>query len=127
MAVEPKSANTEIKPANDVFEGLPTEFAAELAEKMGVSKQAASAENILKNIRWYKNSAGAIVIVKRGSSRKLLATISPKKGDWSHLYPSWQKALQDLEAQKLANGVSRLSHKGLATGEMPVLAEKGKA
>ena len=129
LADPPKEtpANTENKPANDVFDGLLTEFAAQLAKKMGVSNQAGAAEGIVSKIRWYPNKAGAIVIVKRGADRTVLATISPKKGDWSHLYPSWQKALQDLEAQKLANGVSRLSHKGLATGEMPVLAEKGKA
>lgn len=91
---------------------------------MGVSNQAGAAENIVSKIRWYPNKAGAVVIVKRGADRKVLATISPKKGDWSHLYPSWQKALADLEAKKAAKSVSRLSHEGLATGDLPVLAER---
>lgn len=107
------------------FDALLTNFANELAEKMHVNKDEQSVANIVSKLRWYPNKAGAIVIVKRGADRKVLATISPARGEWTHLYPSWEKALADLEAAKVANNVNRLSHEGLATGKIP-LAEKGK-
>lgn len=108
------------KPANNPIDDLLTQFAEELAKKVGVSNQPNAAKDIVSRLRWYQNKAGAIVIVKRGSDRKVLATISPKTGEWSHLYPSWQKALAELEEKKLANGVSRMSHKGIETGVTPV-------
>jgi hypothetical protein len=104
---------------------LLTQFATELAEKIGVSKQAGAVQDIISRIRWYPNKAGAIVIVKRGADRKVLATISPKSGEWSHLYPSWQKALAELNEKKVANGISRASHDGLSVGTVP-LAESEK-
>ena len=59
------------------------------------------------------------MIVKRGSDRKVLATISPKKGDWTHLYPSWERVLTQLADEKKAKGVSRMSHDGFGTGDLP--------
>lgn len=93
---------------------------------MGVSKDAESVANIVSKIRWYQNKAGAIVIVKRGADRAVLATISPKKGDWTHLYPSWERALANLEAKKIANNLTRASHDDLEMGAVPVLAESEK-
>ena len=100
-----------------------TQVAEKLAEKIGVSKQAGAVEEIVSKIRWYQNKAGAIVIVKRGADRKVLATISPKEGEWSSFYPSWAKVLAELEAAKVANGVSRLSHDGLEMGAVPLAKE----
>lgn len=118
-------------PANNVantpktdFDDLLTVFAEGLASKMGVSNEPEAVANIVSRIRWYQNKAGAVVIVKRGADRTVLATISPKKGDWSHLYPSWERALANLEAKKLANGVSRASHDDLEPGAVPVLAQE---
>ena len=119
-------ANT---PANDVdakVESLLTQFSWELAKKTGVSNESGAVESIVSKIRWYQNKAGAVVIVARGANRQVLATISPKKGDWTHLYPSWAAVLAELEERKIANGVSRMSHEGLLTGAIPevkVLAE----
>ena len=108
-------ANT--PPAN--IEDLLTQFAEELAGKIGVSKDAASVQEVANSIRWYQNKAGAVVIVKRGKDRKVLATISPKDGAWSHLYPSWERVLTVLAKEKEAAGVSRLSHDGMDMGEVP--------
>lgn len=91
---------------------------------MGVSNTETNVKSIANKLRWYRNTAGAIVIVKRGADRTVLATISPKKGDWTHLYPSWAKALAELDAKKAAANVSRMSHEGLLTGEIPVESEK---
>lgn len=96
-----------------------TAFANELAGKIGVSNDAEAVKGIANSIRWYQNKAGAVVIVKRGADRKVLATISPKSGIWSHLYPTWAKVLAKLEQEKLANSVSRMSHDGLGLGEVP--------
>lgn len=108
-----------MEPANEM-DALLTQFAGELANKMGVSNDEKTVQDIVSRIRWYENKAGAIVIVKRGSDRTVLATISPKKGDWTHLYQSWAQALANLKARKVANGVSRLSHEGIGMGEIPL-------
>lgn len=120
----PILANTPAEvPANDL-DALLTQFATEMAEEMGISKDENTVANIVSKIRWYPNKAGAIVIVKRGTDRKVLATISPKSGKWSHLYPSWERALANLEAKKFANNVTRASHDDLEPGAVPVLAEE---
>lgn len=109
--------------ANNDIDALLTQFARELASKAGVSN--ADADVFAKSLRWYQNKAGAICILKRGKDRTLLATISPKKGDWTHLYPSWEAALTVLAEKKAAEGVSRMSHEGIAIGQVP-LAESEK-
>ena len=95
-------------------------FADELAKKTGISNDSDSLAKIVSKLRWYRNSAGAVIILKRGADRKVLATISPKQGDWTHLYPSWQKALADLDEKKRLANVSRMSHDGINTGTLPV-------
>ena len=106
------------EPANDDFDGLLTQFARELASKAGVSND--KADVFAKNLRWYQNKAGAICILKRGADRTLLATISPKKGDWTHLYPSWEAALTVLADKKAAQGVNRMTHDGIEIGSVPL-------
>lgn len=95
------------------------EFANEIAKELGVSNQENAVSSIVSKLRWYPNKAGAVVIVSRGKDRKVLATISPKSGKWSHLYNTWKPVLAELEARKVANNVSRASHEGLLTGEIP--------
>ncbi len=120
----PILANTPVQePANEI-DGLLIQFAERLASEMGVSRDENTVANIISKIRWYPNKAGAIVIVKRGSDRTVLATISPKSGKWSDLYPSWERALANLEAKKISNGVSRASHDDLEAGAIPSLADK---
>ena len=102
--------------ANDGTDELLIQFARELAEKAGVSNDA---EAFAKKLRWYQNKAGAVCILKRGADRTLLATISPKKGDWTHLYPSWDTALTLLAEKKAAEGVSRMTHDGIELGQVP--------
>ena len=109
------------------LDALLTQFAEQIAVKMGVSKDEHAVANIVRKIRWYRNKAGAVVIVKRGADRAVLATISPKKGDWSHLYPSWERVLANLEAKKVANNTTRASHDDLEMGAVPVLAESENA
>lgn len=92
------------------------EFARELAKQTGVSN---SVEEIVSRIRWYPNSANAVVIVSKGKDRKVLATISPKSGKWTHLYPSWEPVLARRAEKALANGVSRVSHNDLPMGDVP--------
>ncbi len=111
------------EPAEIDFEDLLTQVAEQLAKDTGVSNEPNAVANIVSRIRWYPNQAGAIVIVKRGGDRKVLATISPKSGKWAHLYPSWERALANLQAKKVANGVSRTSHDDLEPGAVPVLAK----
>ena len=118
------TANSPVEiPAND-FDALLTQVAEQLARETGVANTPENVANIVSRIRWYPNKAGAVVIVMRGKDRKVLATISPKEGKWSHLYPSWERALANLQAKKVANGVSRTSHDDLEPGAVPVLAEK---
>jgi hypothetical protein len=64
-----------------------------------------------------------VIIVKRGSDRRVLATISPKAGAWTHLYPSWERALANLEAKRVANHANRASHADLEAGVVPMLAK----
>lgn len=109
--------------ANSPIDDLLTQIAERFAEKAGVSNQAGAVQEIVSKIRWYQNKAGAIVIVKRGKDRKVLATISPKEGEWSYLYPSWAKVLAELEAAKVANSLSRMSHDGLEMGAVPLAKE----
>jgi len=103
-------------PANDAEEAALAEFANELAKEMGVSNDVAE---IVSKLRWYPNKAGAVVIVKRGKDRKVLATISPQSGKWSHLYPSWVPVLAELARKKEAERVSRMSHDGMEAGVIP--------
>lgn len=95
------------------------EFARELANKISANSAPVSTEKIISNIRWYPNKAGAVVIVSRGKNRNVLATISPKSGKWSHLYPSWEPVLAELNARKIAANVSRMSHDGIEAGSVP--------
>ena len=97
-----------------------------MAKDMGVSNDPEAVANIVSRIRWYPNQAGAIVIVKRGKDRKVLATISPKEGKYTHLYPSWERALANLNAKKAVANVSRASHNDLESGVVPVLASEEK-
>lgn len=101
-----------------------TQFARELSDKIGISKDSESLATIVSKLRWYQNKAGAVIIVKRGADRAVLATISPKSGNWTHLYPSWERALANLQAKRVANGANRASHNDLEPGEVPVLANK---
>ena len=112
------------KVANSETDALLTQFARELASKAGVSSD--EADVFAKKLRWYQNKAGAICILKRGADRTLLATISPKSGDWTHLYPSWEAALTVLAEKKAAENVSRRTHDDISTGNVPVLAESEK-
>ena len=105
------------KVANSDTDALLTQFARELASKAGVSSD--EADVFAKKLRWYQNKAGAICILKRGSDRTLLATISPKSGDWTHLYPSWESALTLLAEKKAVANVSRMTHDGIEIGEIP--------
>jgi len=105
--------------ANSLEREAMAELAKELASELGISNQADAVESIVSKVRWYPNKAGAVLIVRRGKDRKLLATISPNKGKWTHLYPTWERVLTQLAKEKAAAGVSRLSHDGLATGAIP--------
>jgi hypothetical protein len=97
------------------------ELARELADELGVSKTDQAVESIANRLRWYpRGNPPAIVIVKRGSDRKVLATISPKSGRFSHLYPSWEKVLTVLANEKASKGISRMSHDGLEMGDVPL-------
>ena len=109
--------------ANDI-DGLLTQFAEQLVDNMGVSKDEVSVANIVSKIRWYQNKAGAVIIVKRGADRTVLATISPKAGNWTHLYPSWERVLANLQAKRVANSANRASHDDLEPGIVPPLADK---
>ena len=126
MTVPANAANTVANTQTEAERAALAEFANELAKDLGVSNEKNAAESIVSKIRWYPNKAGAVVIVKRGKDRKVLATISPKSGKWSHLYPSWEPVLAELERQKVANSVSRLPHDGLETGNVPVLAKENQ-
>ena len=96
------------------------ELARELASELGVSNEQKSLDGIISKIRWYpRGNPPAIIIVKRGSDRKVLATISPRSGRFTHLYPTWERVLTELAKEKSARGVSRLSHDGLAIGDIP--------
>jgi hypothetical protein len=96
------------------------ELARELADELGVSNTEQAVESIA-NLRWYaRGNPPAIVIVKRGSDRKVLATISPKSGRFTHLYPSWEKVLTVLASEKASKGISRMSHDGLEMGDVPL-------
>ena len=112
--------------ANDAEKDALIEFANELAEDLGISNRENAAESIVSKIRWYPNKAGAVVIVKRGKDRKVLATISPTSGKWTHLYPSWKPVLAELARKKLAESVSRRTHDDIKAGNVPVLAESEK-
>ena len=97
------------------------ELAKELADELGVSRDEKSVDAIVSKLRWYpRGNPPAIVIVRRGANRKVLATISPKSGKWAHLYPTWERVLTELAKEKAARGVSRLSHEGMEAGEIPL-------
>ena len=97
------------------------ELARELADELGVSKTDKAIESIANRLRWYpRGDPPAIVIVKRGSDRKVLATISPKSGRFTHLYPTWERVLTALATEKARQGISRMSHNGLEMGEIPL-------
>lgn len=101
------------------------ELARELASELGVSKTDKAIESIANKLRWYpRGNPPAIVIVRRGANRKVLATISPKAGKWAHLYPTWERVLTELAKEKAALGVTRLSHDGMETGEIPLAKDK---
>lgn len=74
---------------------------------------------IMRGVRWYVNKAGAVLIVTKGRNPKLLATISPKSGKYSHLYESWKPAIDELQNRKHANKTTRESHVGISTGVTP--------
>ena len=94
----------------------------ELAAEAGISNDKKTVENLVSKLRWYpRGNPPAVVIVKRGNDRKVLATISPKHGRFAHLYPSWRDVLIQLASEKAALRVSRLSHEGLEMGEVPVV------
>lgn len=100
------------------------EFARELAVELGISNQTNAVEGIVSKIRWYpRGNPPAIVIVRRGGDRKVLATISPKSGKWTHLYPSWERVLTELATRKAAENVARRTHDDLSMGEVPVSKE----
>lgn len=103
-------------PANDAEDKALAEFARELVKRTGVSNDVSE---IVSKIRWYPNKAGAVVIVKRGKDRAVLATISPQSGKWSHLYPSWKPVLAELARKKEFERVSRMSHDGMEIGKVP--------
>ena len=98
---------------------LLAQIAADFAREQGANTDARTISTIVSNIRWYANKAGAVLIVTKGRNPKLLATISPKSGKYSHLYPSWKPALDELQARKRANSTKRESHVGISTGATP--------
>lgn len=98
---------------------LLAQIAAEFAREQGTNSDKQTVSAIVNSIRWYPNKAGAVLIVTKGRKPKLLATISPKSGKYSHLYPSWKPALDELEARKRANSTTRESHVGISTGVTP--------
>lgn len=124
MLATSEPANSLANAANEAEQAALLELAKELADELGVSKDAEGLANIVSKIRWYPNKAGAVVIVRRGADRKVLATISPTSGKWSHLYPSWERVLANLEAKKIANNANRASHDDLEMGSVPVLASE---
>jgi len=96
------------------------EFAQELASRLSISKDEKAVAEIVSSIRWYANKVGAVIILRRGDkTRKPLATISPKRGKWTKLYPTWERVLTELARQKAEKNVSRMSHDGLLAGELP--------
>ena len=104
-----------------------TEFVREITRQKRISNEENNEENtvddIVSNLRWYpRGNPPAVVILRRGANRKVLATISPKSGKWSHLYKSWEPVLAQLAKEKEQEGVSRISHDGMEAGEIP----KGK-
>lgn len=99
---------------------LLAQFIREQLAEQGANTGADTVSAIVSNIRWYPNKAGAVLIVTKGRKPKLLATISPKSGRYSHLYPSWKPALDELDARKRANNTTRESHAGISTGVTPV-------
>ena len=114
---------TDEKPADDIDElsaGAIKEFAQELASRLSVSTDARAVAEIVSSIRWYANKAGAVIILRRGDkTRKPLATISPKRGKWTKLYPTWEPVLTELARRKREKSVSRMSHDELLAGELP--------
>lgn len=110
--------------ANSLEQAALVELARELAGELGISKQENVTEAIISKIRWYpRGDPPAIVVVKRGADRKVLATISPKSGKWAHLYPTWQKVLAELAEKKSAENVKRRTHDDLSIGAIPVSKE----
>ena len=107
--------------ANDLEADALKEFAQELASRLRVSKDEKTVNEIISSVRWYANKAGAVIILRRGDkARKPLAVISPKRGKWTKLYPSWERVLTELARRKTADNVSRMSHDGLLAGEIPL-------
>jgi len=110
----------EDNPADELEADALKEFAQELASRLNVSRDEKTVTEIVGSIRWYANKAGAVIILRRGDkTRKPLATISPKRGKWTKLYPTWERVLIELARQKAERNVSRMSHDGLLAGELP--------
>jgi hypothetical protein len=88
---------------------------------LNISKDEKTVAALANKLRWYpRGNPPAVVILKRGSDRKVLATISPKSGKYAHLYSTWNRVLTQLATEKAAKGISRMSHDGLSMGEIPL-------
>lgn len=102
---------------------LLADFVREVMPELVANKDEKAVANAVSKLRWYPNKANAVVIVRRGADRKVLATISPNSGKWSHLYASWQPVLAELASRKETESVSRRTHDDLEMGSVPVSKE----
>jgi hypothetical protein len=107
------------------FDSLLTQLSERIAAESGVSNTPDAVANIKSRLRWEPRpdrNPPAVVIMRRGKKvagvSNVVAVIS-STGKYADLYPSWAKALAELQEKKFANGVSRTSHDDLSTGALP--------